>query len=110
MAGGKLALVAIAVALLAPAAARADFTAPELYVAEGDSSSLQNQAPVWQPLGSAKVVGAYRYRLGVKLQSNSAPLGRECVLTRAARSPKTPGGGGSATIPGPGSCMSVRGT
>jgi hypothetical protein len=109
MAGGKRALGVLIVMLIAPSVAHADFTAPELYIAEGDSSSTQSQPPVWQSLAGAKLVGAYRYRVGVKVQANDDSLGREYVLVQAFQSPTAPAQG-SAINPPVGSCYSVRGT
>lgn len=100
----------LVVALIFPAAARADFTPPEVFVAEGDSSSTQGSPPVWQPLEGARLTGAYRYRLGVRLQANSDSLGREYVLVQAAQAPQTPQNGAAVLNPGPGGCASVRGT
>ena len=91
------------------AVARAAPAPPELFVAEGDSSSTQSSPPVWMPLDGARLRGAYRYRLGVKLQANSDPLGRAYVIVSSATAPRTPGLGATVTVPGPGTCGSVRG-
>lgn len=106
----RRAVLVLVVALVVPAAARADFTPPEVFVAEGDSSSTQGSPPVWQPLEGARLTGAGGYRLGVRLQPNSDSLGREYVLVQAAQAPQTPQNGASVLNPGPGGCASVRGT
>jgi hypothetical protein len=106
----RTAVLGLVVALAVPAAARADFTAPELFIAESDSSSTQSNPPNWMPLDGAKLTGAYRYRLGVRVQPNSDSLGREYVLVQSVTSPQTPQHNATAIVPGAGSCASVRGT
>ena len=99
----------VVVALAPTAVARAAPAAPELFVAEGDSSSTQSSPAVWMPLNGARLRGAYRYRLGVKLQANTDTLGRAYVIVRSATAPRTPRLGATVTVPGPGTCGSVRG-
>jgi hypothetical protein len=100
-------VLALAVAALVPAAARADMVAPELFVAETNASD-PSAAPVWQPLASARLTGAYRYRLGVKVQASADTLKRQYVLVQAFSSPQAPEHG-SAVNPPAGSCKEVRG-
>ena len=99
----------VVVALACAAVARAAPAPPELFVSEGDSSSTQSSPPVWIPLNGARLRGAYRYRLGVKLQANADSLGRAYVIVRSATAPRVPGLGATVTVPGPGTCGFVRG-
>jgi hypothetical protein len=108
MAGGKLALCAAVVTLLGPAAAYADFSAPELFVSESDHTSLQTEPPVWQPLGSAVLHGGQDYRLGVRMQPTSDSYGREYVLLQGLTVPHPPQSG-SPTSPAIGECPLARG-
>jgi hypothetical protein len=100
-------LLAILVAVL-PASARAVPAAPELFVSEYDSSNPQ-APPSWVPLAGARMTGAYRYKLGIRLQANSDTLHRAYVLIRATSSPQRPQNNAQPIVPGAGTCAQVRG-